>query len=881
MPGAARCSVRASEARRATYRLQLRRGFDLDAAASLVPYLAELGVSHLYCSPVLQAVPGSTHGYDVVDPSRVSDELGGIAAWRRFVAAASARGLRVLLDIVPNHMAAHRDNPWWWDVLEDGVRSPYAGFFDVDWSSGAIVLPVLGDHVERVMSRGELRVERRGGRVELRYHDVAAPVSLPSLARVLHGAAAASGSAVLGAAAHGASRLARDGDGVSPWERLRQRAAVWSSLADAAEEDDDAAAALDAQLATVGEDPAALEALLRAQNHRLAWWRTGLEELNYRRFFDISSLVGLRVEDPAVFDASHRLVLDMVRSGDVDGLRIDHVDGLRQPAEYLQRLRARAGESGWIVVEKILGGDERLPSSWPVEGTTGYEFAALVTRLQVDPRGEQPLMALHASLGGGTDLQAEARAAKLDVMRQTLAPDVTRLAALLQDACAEHLRPRDVSVLHDAVSELLAAMPVYRTYVVSGVAPAAPDVACLQRAVAGVRRVRPDISPELLALLESQGLTGGEFAMRFQQLAAAVMAKGMEDTAFYRFTPLAALDEVGCAPQPFAAPAEELHRHNAWVQEHAPETLLAGTTHDTKRGEDVRARLVLLSEMPSRWADTVRAWRDRNARYRRDGVPEGTMEHLLYQSMVGAWPVDRERMLAYMEKASREANTHTSWVDPVPSYDAALRSFVEAVYADEAFLRSVEDVVAPLVPPGRVNALAQLLLRLTSPGVPDLYQGSELWTLSLVDPDNRRSVDYALRRRLLASCATVPADAAWSEHGDGGLPKLLLTRRALALRARRPSLFGRDGAYHSLRVRGARADHVVAFARGAEPGAVSVVPRLVLGLGAGSWEDTAVELPAGAWWDQVSGAAVPAGWVPVAELLREFPVALLAREAPS
>jgi len=818
--------------RRATYRVQLRRGFGFEAAASLCRYLRDLGVSHLYCSPSLQAVAGSEHGYDVVDPTRLSADLGGEAGFSRLHAAAVDAGLAILLDIVPNHMAADAANPWWWDVLECGESSAHATWFDIDWTGmldprmrGRVLLPVLDDHVGRVLECGDLRVERgQDGRLAVRYHEHRFPLS---------------------------SESTRD---------------------------------LDPE--ALGRDAAGLDAVLRAQAYRLARWRVGMEEVNYRRFFDITSLVALRAEDPAVFQATHGLVLELLRRGEVDGLRIDHVDGLRLPRAYLQRLRDEAGEGAWMVVEKILGDGEALPDGWPVQGTTGYEFAALTTRLLTDPRGDEPLAELLREMGGPGDVDAEARAAKLQVMAQTLSADVSRLAVLLRRICDRLPRHRDhtLAELRTAVSELVAAMPVYRTYAEPGRAVGEDGAARLQAAVAQVRAARPDVDAELLALivhlvLDPAARDGDadalDFVLRLQQVSSAVMAKGMEDTTFYRAVALAALNEVGGGPRPFSASVAELHAHNATVQSRWPETLLATTTHDTKRSEDVRARLALLSEIPTEWARTVLAWRGRNAQHRRGEWPDGVMELLLYQSMVGAWPVDRERMLAYMEKASREAKLHTSWIDPSPEYDAALRGFVEALYGDAGFLEEVEEVVRPLIQPGRVNALATALLKLTSPGVPDLYQGCELWTLSLVDPDNRRPVDWELRRALLERSRTVPAAQAWSDEADSGLPKLLLTRRALLLRERHPELFGVDGAYLPLAVTGACAEHVVAFARGAAPGAVTVVPRLVLGVR--DWGDTAVRLPEGGWVDQLGDRRF-AGDAPLRELLAGFPVALLARQ---
>jgi (1->4)-alpha-D-glucan 1-alpha-D-glucosylmutase len=875
--------------RRATYRLQLHRGFGFEAAASLCSYLRELGVSHLYCSPVLQAVEGSTHGYDVVDPTRLSGELGGDEGFVALRGALHDEGLALLLDVVPNHMAADAANRRWWDVLEDGERSEYASWFDVDWSGtldplmrGRVLLPVLGDHLGRAVERGELVVaQRRDARIVARYHDRVAPLSLETVHGLLHGAAAVSGSAVLSAVAHGAAHLPAE----RPARRLA-REAVWDELRAACADDPDAAAAVAAQIDGVNLDAATVVALLDAQNYRMARWRVALTEANYRRFFDITSLIGVRVEDPQVFSATHALVLGLLRRGDLDGLRIDHVDGLRLPRAYLRRLRAEAGDDAWIVVEKILGADETLPHDWPVQGTTGYEFAALATRVLTDPRAEPPLSALLVAMGGTADVAAAVRSARLQVMEQTLAADVSRLVALLRRVCARRPRHGDhtAAELRVAVSELIAAMPVYRTYAEPGAPASAADEARVRSAVSALRALRHDVDGELLVMVADMVVDNAqrdgdddatELVLRFQQVASAVMAKGVEDTAFYRLVALASLDEVGGGPLPFSASVEDFHAHNAVVQERWPETLLATTTHDIKRSEDVRARLALLSEMPEEWARAVLAWHDRNQRHCHGEWPDGVMEYLLYQTMVGAWPVERARLLDYMDKASREAKQHTSWIDPAPDYDRALRGFVEALYDDTEFIAEVDGFVRPLLAPGRVNALATALLKLTSPGVPDVYQGSELWTLSLVDPDNRRPVDYETRRLLLQRSRAVPAAAAWREEADSGLPKLLLTRRALLLRERQPRLFGAEGAYLPLQASGARAEHVIAFARGASPGAVTVVPRLVLGVG-GAWGDTTVRLPEGDWFDQLCGRRF-AGDAPVGELLGDFPVALLAR----
>jgi len=855
---------------RATYRLQVRPGFDLEAATALVDYLAALGVSHVYTSPLLGSAPGSEHGYDVVDPTRIDPELGGEAGYDRFAEALAAHGLGHVLDIVPNHMAVMpaAANPWWWDVLARGQASPHARIFDVDWEAraglrGRVLVPVLGEPLARELEAGTLRPEHDAelGLV-VRYHEHCFPL-----------------------------------------------------VVDPAPDDP---AGLAAELAG---DPARLAALLDEQHYRLAEWRRERFDLNYRRFFTISSLVGVRVEDPEVFRATHARILDLVRQGRVAGLRIDHPDGLRDPQGYLRHLRGEVAEAGPdqtadrprvpIWVEKILEPEEHLREDWPVEGTTGYDFAAQVSELLADPAGAKPLAELHADLcaegagdspvgpgapagdgdapGGASSpasWPAVVAASKRRILDLHLGSEVGRLVREARQVLPEE-KPED---LEAALRELLVAFPVYRTYVRATDGAVAPeDEAAVARAAAGARAARPGLGPLVDRLAEALLLRrpgAGELAERFQQVAGPVMAKGVEDTAFYRYVPLAALCEVGHDPGRFGAPAADFHaacRHRA---ERWPRSLLATSTHDTKRSEDVRARLLLLAELPEVWARTVRRWRERNAPHRRGGAPEPALEHLFYQTLVGAHPLSAERAVAYLEKAAKEAKTRTAWVRPDPDYEAGVRGFAEAVLADPGFRDELEAFVAPLVEPGRVNALAQTLLRLTAPGVPDLYQGGELWDLSLVDPDNRRPVDYARRRALLARLEEAPPDAAalgeaLADPDDPGLPKLWLIRRALELRRRRPELFAPGSSYEPLAAEGTRAEHAVAFARraaGGGPPVVAVAPRWPWRLGglAGGWADTRLPLPPGhRWRNLLTGAPVDGGPAPLADLLAPFPLALL------
>ena len=809
--------------------MQLHAGFTFHDAAAITAYLAELGVSHLYCSPYLQARPGSTHGYDVVDHGRFSDELGGEPGFEALVEALAGNGMSHILDVVPNHMAVgERANRWWWDVLRNGPMSRFAPYFDINWDPPAhklrwmVQCPVLGDHYGRVLEAGDFSLQRDGDEWVVKYFEHEFPASAGSLEEMAHGNV----------------------------EGLAER---------------------------VNSDPAAMHAFLERQHYRLAYWKTAGQELNYRRFFAINELVGLRMENPAVFQHVHELVLSLVRDGKLEGLRIDHIDGLRDPEDYLERLRAEA-RSAYIVVEKITESTEELPAAWPVEGTTGYDYLNVAGGLMIDPHSEPALTELYGNVTQtSADLADLTREKKWLLMTTELATDLERLTDLFVDVCEGYPSFRDYtrSELRDALGETIAAFPVYRTYVRNQRASDV-DQGVVAEATQLAAKRRTDLEPELfehladVLLMRTPNAIDRELALRFQQTSGPVMAKGLEDTLFYAYNRFAALNEVGGDPGRFGTGIDEFHDWNERRAEKWPNAMLATSTHDTKRSEDVRARMALLSEIPSRWREAVTGWFERNARHRVNGMPDGDMEYLLYQTLVGAWPLSPERAAGYMLKASREAKVHTSWIDPNDAYDDALKSFVHNVLADDAFTSEVEAFVAPLVDPGYVNALAQTLLKLTCPGVPDVYQGQEIWDFSLVDPDNRRPVDYEQRRSLLGRVATTGSTEAWSERATG-IPKLMVVDRSLRLRRERPEIFA--GAYRRVTARGPAADHAVAFTRG--DAALTVVPRLVIGL---DWGDTSIDLPEGTWRDVFSGTK-RSGTALVSEMLGEFPVALLTKES--
>lgn len=884
-----------STERRATYRVQLHAGFGFADAAEISGYLKALGVSHLYCSPYLQAASGSTHGYDVVNPHQVNEELGGAEAHARLCHTISKDELGQVLDIVPNHMAIiGRENPWWWDVLENGPSSRYAAYFDVEWDApearlrNTVLLPVLGDHYGRILEAGEFQLKRKAGSFTLSYHHHAFPVSPRSLGDLLGTAAERCQSDDLAFIAGAFGRLphATATEQAAVRQRHRDKEVLRVQLARLCQEQPVVAAAIDAVVAEANATPEALDALLERQNYRLAFWRTAKQELGYRRFFDINTLVGLRTEDEQVFADTHALVLDWLTRGVLDGVRIDHPDGLRDPEAYFRRLH-EACPQAWIVAEKILEPGERLPELWPIAGTTGYDFIYHLSNLFVDPEGEGPLTQLYGSFTGEPiDYHAVVQEKKNFVLRHVLGSDVNRLTALFLEICERHRRHRDYTrhELHEALREVIACFPVYRTYVQAEAGQVSEDdVRYITESVEAAKANRPDLGSDLfdffrdLLLLRVHGETESELVMRFQQLTGPAMAKGVEDTAFYCFNRLLSLNEVGGNPGQFGLPIDAFHRACAETQARWPSAMLTTSTHDTKRSEDVRARIHLLSEIPERWSEALRRWSALNERHRQENMPDRNAEYLFYQTLVGAWPIDAERATAYMEKASREAKAYTSWTDPNPGYEAALRAFVEGVLSDAAFQAELESFVGPLIEPGRVISLAQTLLKLTTPGVSDLYQGTELWDLSLVDPDNRRPVDYRRRRRLLAELDSMTPETVW-QRVDDGLPKLWVIRQALALRRRRPQLFGPQGSYQALSARGAKANHVVAFAR--EESVVTVVPRLVLRL-SGTWGDTTLKLPTGGWRSELTGESLSGGEVRLTELLKRFPVALLSREEES
>lgn len=876
-----------------TYRLQLHAGFTFDDAARVAEYLRDLGVSHIYSSPYLQAAPGSMHGYNVVDHHQVNRELGGEEGFDRFCTRLGELRLGQVLDIVPNHMATGPENRCLWDVLENGASSRYASWFDIDWNSvevklqGKMLIPVLGDQYGRELTAKRIRIEQKCDSFRVCYFDNRFPMAPRSLSGPLLRAAQLAQSAELSFIADSLARLplpsSTDRDDIE--SRHRDKAVIYDLLRRLCKDNPDVVKAIGKAVDELNDSADALDEVLNLQNYRLAYWRTADQELGYRRFFDVNTLIGLRVEQQEVFDATHQRVLEWIRTGRVDGLRVDHPDGLRDPQQYFERLRKRAPDA-WIVAEKILEPDEELRKSWPIAGTTGYDFLNACNELLVHPEGMRDLKRIYEEfIRDRVNFRALARTMKLNVEREALGSDVNRLTSLFVEICENHRDHRDHTraEIRRAIREIAASFSVYRTYVI----PARDQVTDedrdqIARAVTMAKESRPDADAVLfdfigdVLALRARGGMETEFLLRFQQLTSPAMAKGVEDTVFYCYNRMLALNEVGGSPERDGVSVAEFHAFCMQAQQRQPCSMTTLATHDTKRGDDVRARLAVISEEPRRWRALVRRWSQRNAEFKTEKLPDRNTEYFLYQTMVGAWPISFDRLAAYMEKAAREAKQQTSWTQQNKEFEDALRAFIERLLGSEPFIAELEEYVDRVKLPGRINSLAQTLIRFTAPGVPDTYQGGELWDLRLVDPDNRAPVDYNERRSLLAELKAGMSAEQIMERVETGLPKLWLIHCAMKLRQSHPECFSAEAAYLPLPVEGHRQDHVIAYLRGES--VATCVPRWSAKLN-GSWSSTAVTLPEGQWKNLLTGDIVAGGAVRMQALLQRFPVALLTREA--
>jgi (1->4)-alpha-D-glucan 1-alpha-D-glucosylmutase len=917
----------------ATYRLQFTPAFGFRDATNIVPYLHDLGVGHMYASPYLKARPGSTHGYDVVDPNALNPEIGTPAEHAAMVAAAQAAGMGQILDFVPNHMGVGSDNPWWVSVLEWGEVSPYAEFFDIDWQplkpelQGKVLVPTLGDHYGRVLENGQIALtfDPDLGTFSITYFDNRYPVAVKSYPGILQRAIAHGATALepLVATLAFLAQPAALGD----MPAIFKRAAETKIRLSEAAHDTAVAGAIGGALAEYAVIPGnprsadALDLLLQEQFYRLAYWRVAVDEVNYRRFFDINDLAGLRVEDAAVLGQTHRLAFDLIAAGTLQGLRIDHVDGLYNPGGYCNLLKERAdalGQPLYVVVEKILAPFERLRASWLIAGTTGYEFANLVNGLFVDADAEKSFDRIYArAIGREPDYDDIAYDAKRRIMSFDLASELTVLATSLSRIAASDRASSDFTFngLRDALMGVVAAFPVYRTYVLSeDIEPEDREFIEAAVAVAELRSPLADESlftfiTDVLTVRAAQPDTGYDrnavlrFAMRFQQYTSPVMAKSIEDTVFYRYVRLISLNEVGGDPTRFGTTVAQFNSANAERAASRPHTMLATSTHDHKRGEDVRTRIDALTEAPGGWSRALRRWsrinRTKRITVRGYPAPDANDEYFLYQTLIGTWPAPwsdpasvpdddytqySDRIVTYMTKAQREAKFRTSWSNPDDVYEQGTATFVRAILErtdDARFPGELASFVAEIAPGAMISSLAQVVLKCTAPGVPDIYQGCELWDHSLVDPDNRRPVDYALRAEMLAQAKADPA-AARASWLDGRV-KLFVTWKLLQLRADRRAIF-LDGPYAPLEVAGALNNRVIAFSR---TDVVVIAPRLVRGLVRSgdngprlSFGDEAIVLPKDAptrFRNIFTDATIETveGRIAVAEVLGDFPVGVL------
>ena len=968
-----------------TYRLQLHPGFGLDAAASVVPYLHSLGISHLYLSPILAAAPGSTHGYDVVAYDRINPELGGEEAFRRLAAACSARGMGLLLDFVPNHMGIGSLNAWWMDLLENGPSSLHAGAFDVDWTplkaelGHKVLVPVLGDQFGRVLERGELKLVREGGALLVRYHDRVFPVaprSVPLVLRLRLGELVERLGPTdpslqeLQSICTALEKLAPRTETApgAVLERAREKEVAKRRLAALCEASAVVREQVDENIRLFNGTPAdprsfdLLQRLLDAQAYRLAFWRVAGEEINYRRFFDVNGLAAIRMEEPSVFNEAHRVVLGLLREGLADGLRIDHPDGLYAPAAYFRRLqasyllersRALAAARGraldppteaallerifaeleqdrlprralYLVVEKVLVGEEQVPRGWDVDGTTGYDLLAALNGLFVDPAAERAFDTLLTRMAGGREEWREVVPEKKRlVMSASMAGEINMLAHRLSRISETDRRTRDFTLneLTRALVEFVALFPVYRTYITRRAEVEERDRAIVEATIARARRRSPVVDPSIFDFLRDvilqrypEGLSDPdrqarlEFTLRLQQVTGPVAAKAVEDTAFYTYLRLVSLNEVGGEPSRFGSTPAELHALLSRRHARLPGSLSPGSTHDTKRSEDVRLRIDTLTEIPGEWRATVTRWtRANRAHVRRDDgrlSPDRRDEYLIYQTLVGAFPDEGlapgtpghalflGRIRAYLEKALREAKRHTSWTHPDLEYESGVHTFVERILGTRSFLEQLAELAGRLARAARVSSLSQTAVRLFAPGVPDIYQGTELWDLSLVDPDNRRPVDWDRRRNTLEElrgalsagsdrAALARALCAPGALADGRAKLFLLSTGLVVRRAEQELLL--EGGYLPLSALGSDAEHVFAFSRtlGERAAAVCAVPRLVLGpleRGAGRVRlEGELPLPGRPrrWRDALTGAEHQGAAISLAALFADFPVALL------
>lgn len=801
----------------ATYRLQMGANFTFQQAVNILDYLKGLGISHVYLSPILQSAEGSTHGYDTADPTIVNEQMGGESGLLELFSALKSRQMAAVLDIVPNHLSATQDNPFWWDVLKNGQASRYSKVFDIDWDApanelkGKVLLPILGEELTDSINKISIIQNDRG--FVFLYENLQFPVN--------------------DIAAHEIQQGETDNG-----------------------------------------------KLLALQYYCLAHWTTGPSQLNYRRFFDVNTLAGVRIEDDSVFDLMHGKLAELVKRGPVDGIRVDHPDGLRDPLGYFKKLRQKFPEQ-WIIVEKILEEGELLRENWPVDGTSGYDFIQLTNGIWNEPSSEEAFTQFHNNFTGcGQSFPNVVREKKAHVSKLLFTTDISRLAAVLVKICSSHNLSFSEQEIQEALTAILVNFPVYRSYVHQERQEiSVEDLHYISLAIENASTHNPQLSPKLLTFINDQligqdGKHCAEFVARFQQLTGPIMAKGVEDTAFYCYGRFIALNEVGCDPEEFSLSLKEFHLRNETTQKLWPQSMLASSTHDTKRSEDVRARLCVLSEIPEKWFALVAQWSAMNASAWGNHSPDRNAEYFIYQTLVGAWPISNERLSGYIQKALREAKRHTSWLAPDLEYEEALQQFVQSSLANNAFTTSLNEFVNFLIPYGNSNSLALTLIKLTAPGIPDIYQGTELWDNSLVDPDNRRPIDFSLRQKLLNSGRKLPSGSLL-EPQNFPEAKIHLIQAALNVRRGNLQAFGALSNYQQLWAKGANSEHIIAYIRNDD--VAVIVPRCLCKL-QNDWADTSIDLGPAHWRNVLSPDQLPlTGKVLITQLFANFPIGLLTK----
>jgi (1->4)-alpha-D-glucan 1-alpha-D-glucosylmutase len=848
----------------ATYRFQFNKGFTFAQARELLPYLRDLGISDVYASPIFLAGPESTHGYDICAFDRINPNLGTPEDFDAFTAEIRKLDMGLLVDMVPNHMGSHSNNCWWIDVLKHGPTSKFARYFDINWNSAnpllknKVLLPILGDHYGAVLERGELKVTFANGEYHLAYFDKQFPLSPESIA------------------AFNLNQLT-DLD-LEPF-----LAKLNGTPGNAASFDD-------------------LDKLIELQHYRLAYWRVGPHEINYRRFFDVTELVSVRVEDEEVFLATHKFLFELLRSGKITGLRIDHPDGLRDPKTYFERLQKHAGGDQYILAEKILSDDERLPIDWPIQGTTGYDYLIYQNSLFIDREQEAAFTQIYSRFTGSSeDFPSLAFRSKQEVLNRMFVAEVNALISRLKALAISGRTSRDFTEaeLRSAIINFIAGFPVYRTYVTESTQQlSSAETDNIQHGLAEAKKHTPstehpalDFLADILSLHFPADMPdqlqkdAREFVIRFQQLSGPATAKGLEDTAFYRYTRFVSLNEVGGNPARFGVIPAEFHAYNEYKLQESPCSMLSTSTHDTKRGEDTRARLNVLSEMPADWENAVFEWRELNEKFNKDPSPAPADEYLLYQVLVGTWTPDShldsyiDRIQNYMLKATREAKTHTSWTESSESYESALKHFTTAILSNSEFRSSLSAFSEKVAYFGMFNSLAQVILKTCCPGVSDFYQGTEHWDLTLVDPDNRRPIDYTLRQNLLAKLRTQQPRELLKDWRTGAIKTFTV---ANCLRFRHDEAALVNGDYRPLTITGTKSNHIVAFARTSGASTVIVVvPRFIRTLTGGSqtfptpaqWDDTRVEYPGTHFHNMLTNEKIPS--LAAADLFQSFPGAIL------